>query len=68
MLRGTIKVTCPNCGKAFIAPDIEWNATLYSAPVKCPHCHQMVNPNGHTGLLGTIRGWLQKKILPVFLS
>ena len=61
MLRGTITVTCPNCGKTFTAPDIEWNATIYSAPVKCPHCHQTVNPNGHKGLLGIIRGWLRKK-------
>lgn len=61
MFRGTIKVTCPNCGKVFTAPDIEWAASTLSAPVTCPHCLQMVNPNGHTGLWGVIRGLLQKK-------
>ena len=58
MLRGSITVTCPNCGKSFTAPDIELNATTSSAPVKCPHCHQVVDPNGHIGILGVIRKWL----------
>ena len=60
MLRGSIIVTCPHCGKTFIAPDIELSATIYSAPVTCPQCNETVNPNGHKGLWGIVRGWLRK--------
>lgn len=59
-----IHVTCPNCGKRFNAPDIEWHATSLSAPVTCPHCKQEVDPNGWKGLFGVVRGWLKKKGKP----
>ena len=61
MLRGFMKITCPHCGKTFVAPDIEWNATVYSAPVTCPHCQQEVNPNGLRGLWWKFRGLFIKK-------
>lgn len=61
MVRGTIIVTCPHCGKTFVAPDIEWNATIYSAPVECPRCKQMVNPNRPKWLWGIISRWLGKR-------
>ena len=32
MYRGTIKFVCNDCGNKFKAPDIEWNATVYSVP------------------------------------
>ena len=60
MVRGTIIVTCPHYGKTFVAPDIEWGATIYSAPVHCPDCGQLVDPQGWKGLLGIIRGWFRK--------
>ena len=56
-----MKITCPHCGKTFVAPDIEWNATVYSAPVTCPHCQQEVNPNGLRGLWWKFRGLFIKK-------
>ena len=61
MNRGKIMVTCPHCGKTFIAPDIELGATALSAPVHCPDCGQLVDPQGRTGLLGIIRGWFRKR-------
>lgn len=34
---------CEKCGKIFMDLDIEWNATVLSAPVKCPKCGNMTN-------------------------
>lgn len=65
MVRGVIVVTCPHCGRTFVAPDIEWGATVLSAPIHCPDCGQLVDPQGWKGLLGIIRGWLLKKGLCV---
>ncbi len=41
MLRGTCTFKCDNCGEKFIGLDIECNAMIFSAPVKCPHCGSM---------------------------
>ena len=41
MYRGIIKFVCNDCGKKFKAPDIEWNATVYSVPQPCPKCGGM---------------------------
>lgn len=38
MLRGFTKFHCTNCGREFTAPDIEWMATVYTAPQPCPNC------------------------------
>lgn len=38
MLRGITLFKCTECGKHFIAPDIELGATALSAPQKCPKC------------------------------
>lgn len=38
MVRGEAVFKCPKCGQKFVALDIEWRATVKSAPVKCPHC------------------------------
>lgn len=38
MLRGKTKFICEDCGRAFVGLDIEWRATVFSQPVKCPNC------------------------------
>ncbi len=47
MVRGTALFICDECGKKFQAPDIEYMATVYSAPQKCPKCG-----NWHTMPIG----------------
>lgn len=46
MLRGFTTFVCDNCGHEFEAPDIEWQATAASQPMKCPKCGSM---NTHPG-------------------
>ena len=41
MLRGKTLFKCTECGKHFIAPDIEYCATVLSVPQKCPKCGSM---------------------------
>ncbi len=53
MLRGTTLFICDECGNKFTAPDIEYMATVFSAPQPCPKCgssHTM--PIGVGSLLG----------------
>lgn len=38
MFRGLITFKCTECGKKFIAPDIEYMATAYSTPQPCHRC------------------------------
>ena len=38
MLRGITTFKCTQCGAKFPAPDIEYMATAYSMPQKCPKC------------------------------
>lgn len=38
MLRGVCKFRCDECNNTFTAPDIEYAATAYSYPQKCPKC------------------------------
>lgn len=38
MLRGTTTFSCRECKSTFIGLDCEWNATIYTAPCKCPQC------------------------------
>lgn len=38
MVRGYVKFKCPKCGETFIGPDVEWNATIFTAPLPCPKC------------------------------
>ena len=45
MLRGFIKVKCPHCGRVFIAPDMEDNAAVHSAPIHCPWCGMVFRPD-----------------------
>ncbi len=32
---------CDACGHKFVGPDMEYAATIFSAPVKCPNCGSM---------------------------
>ena len=38
MLRGITIFKCTQCEHTFKAPDIEYMATVYSMPQKCPKC------------------------------
>ena len=38
MVRGKKIFKCDKCGKVFIAPDIEFCATILSQPMPCPKC------------------------------
>ena len=38
MLRGITTFVCDNCGHKFKGLDIEWNATVFSQPLRCPNC------------------------------
>lgn len=41
MLRGFIKFHCTECGNNFIGPDIEYAATVFSMPLRCPKCQSI---------------------------
>lgn len=41
MLRGKTKFKCAECDKTFSALDMEFMATAFSEPVKCPKCGSM---------------------------
>jgi len=38
MVRGTTLFRCSKCGKLFLAPDIEYGATVLSVPQHCKRC------------------------------
>jgi len=38
MLIGTINFKCDDCNNVFVGPNMEWNATVFPAPCKCPKC------------------------------
>jgi len=38
MFRGITLLKCTECGKRFLAPDIELCASTMSQPCKCPKC------------------------------
>lgn len=41
MLQGMALFKCTECGKHFMAADIELGATTLSAPQECPECGSM---------------------------
>lgn len=41
MVRGITRFKCNGCGNKFKWLDIEWNATVYTAPARCPKCGSM---------------------------
>jgi ssDNA-binding Zn-finger/Zn-ribbon topoisomerase 1 len=56
MIRGIVILKCPVCGTVFPGLDIEWQATVLSAPVSCPHCKHSCNPGAdRAGLIDKIR-------------
>lgn len=38
MLRGFTNFTCDKCGNKFMGPDMEFSATIWTCPVRCPKC------------------------------
>lgn len=59
MLRGVTTFKCTQCGAKFPAPDIEYMATVYAMPQKCPKCGSVrTRPAGLLGKLteGVYRG------------
>lgn len=38
MYRGMNIFRCTQCGKIFVAPDVELGATVYSVPMPCKRC------------------------------
>lgn len=60
MIRGTITFKRTNCGNHFNAPDIEWNATIYSVPQTCPKCGS--HRTRPSGLMGRLHSSVYKKI------
>lgn len=38
MITGILLFYCSECGKRFMGPDIEYAATTFSQPLKCPKC------------------------------
>ena len=55
MIRGTILFKCTECGNRFKAPDIEYDATIYSLPQPCPKCgSKRTRPSGLKGMMQTV--------------
>ena len=47
MLRGLTLFKCTQCGKRFIGLDMEYAATVYTMPLKCPKCGSVrTRPSG----------------------
>ena len=38
MYRGQTLFKCTQCGKRFWGPDMEYAASVFTAPCKCPQC------------------------------
>ena len=75
MVRGITLMKCTECGKRFLAPDIELCATVYSQPSKCPKCSSIrtmqprfVSPSGSNKFYGKVgNGWKVKEFSnPIF--
>lgn len=53
MVFGTAKFKCDECGECFVSTAMEWNATVFLAPMPCPKCGSMhTYPAGLTNLGG----------------
>lgn len=53
MVFGTAKFKCDECGERFVSTAMEWNATVFLAPMPCPKCGSMhTYPAGQTNLGG----------------
>ena len=65
MERGKTLFRCPKCGKVFIAPDFEENATTLSVPMACPRCgtksYRLGDPRGLVESLRTLFGKISRK-------
>lgn len=45
---------CAKCGKVFLAPDVEYNATTFSQPMPCPYCKTPSAPLFKSTLYGEL--------------
>ena len=53
MFRGMTTFKCTQCGNKFVALDVEYMATAYSVPQRCPQCGSVrTRP---AGVLGKLR-------------
>ena len=52
MIRGMTRFKCNECGNKFMGIDMEWCATAYTAPVRCPKCGSIHTYPSWTGLFG----------------
>ncbi|WP_106625378.1 hypothetical protein [Bacteroides sp. Marseille-P3684] len=60
MLRGITQFKCTHCGKKFPGLDIEYAATFYTMPQRCPHCGSIrTRP---AGWLGRLHEWVYRGI------
>lgn len=50
MFRGITTFVCDKCGHKFKGLDVEWNATIFSAPQRCPNCGSFHTSPGGGGL------------------
>lgn len=51
MLRGFTTFVCDKCGHKFEGADMEWNATAFSTPLRCPHCGSLhTRPTSFLGM------------------
>ncbi len=58
---GSTIFTCDDCGKRFVAPNIEYLATALSMPMQCPKCGSMhTMPGIMSGVLNFRRSIYQK--------
>ncbi len=69
MVRGIIKFVCNDCGNKFKAPDIEWNATVYSVPQPCPKCGGMhTKPARFFNFLSLLENFTYKRLTKASLN
>lgn len=54
MVRGLKLFRCQKCGKVFLAPDLEYNATTFSQPMPCPTCKTPSAPLFKSTLYGKL--------------
>ena len=63
MYRGQIRFKCTQCGKRFMGPDMEYAATVFTAPCKCPQCGSIrTRPSRLTNMLSWTSYFFYRKI------
>lgn len=63
MLRGITTFKCDECGHTFKGPDMEWRATVFTAPLQCPTCGSWhTAPRGLFGISNPVYKGIWKSI------